>query len=535
MKVAVIGAGASGLAAIKCCLDEGLTPVCFEKSDHIGGLWQYKDQPVSGRACVMKSTVINTCKELLCFSDFPIPAHFAPCMRNSQVVEYFHLYANHFGLKQHIHYNTVVVSVSKTDNHNSTGRWNVRHRDVSTGLECTEVFDAVMACNGYQSRPYMPELEGIKDFQGQVLHTNDYRTPAGFEDKRVLVVGVGNSGGDCAVDVCKAAKQVFISTRAGTWVTHRLSENGYPHDLVSLTRFRLFLHSSCRGPWEKYNEWKLNSRYNHTLYRLKPSHSLFSSQPMINDDLPSRMLSGAIQIRNDVKRFTQTGVEFVDGTTEELDAVILATGYKTEFPFLSQDLLKRENKKIPLYKVMFPPDQERDTLAIIGCLQIRGSLMPMAEMQCRVATRVFKGLVSLPDRASRWQEIQARYDRAARTSIPTQRYTLTVNQAWYMDELSDIIGCRPDFWTLFKKEPLFALRLWFGPTYPFSYRLLGPGKWAGARTAIDTAMERMRTSFKTRDLPTARTSTANKWKKFIWCMMILAACMAFIVFYLDER
>ncbi|GFR77761.1 dimethylaniline monooxygenase [N-oxide-forming] [Elysia marginata] len=87
MRVAVIGAGACGLTAIKCCLDEGLTPVCFERSDHIGGLWQYRDGPVDWRACVMKSTVINTCKELVCFSDFPVPAHFAPTMHNSQVLQ----------------------------------------------------------------------------------------------------------------------------------------------------------------------------------------------------------------------------------------------------------------------------------------------------------------------------------------------------------------------------------------------------------------------------------------------------------------
>ena len=85
VRVAIIGAGASGLAAIKCCLDEGLSPVCFERSAHIGGLWQYSDQPVMGQTSVMKSTVINTSKELLSFSDFPMPAHFPNFMHHSQV------------------------------------------------------------------------------------------------------------------------------------------------------------------------------------------------------------------------------------------------------------------------------------------------------------------------------------------------------------------------------------------------------------------------------------------------------------------
>ena len=84
-EVAIIGAGASGLAAIKCCLDEGLRPVCFERTKHIGGLWHYTDQPIEGQACVMKSTVINTSKEMMSYSDFPIPADFANFMHNSQV------------------------------------------------------------------------------------------------------------------------------------------------------------------------------------------------------------------------------------------------------------------------------------------------------------------------------------------------------------------------------------------------------------------------------------------------------------------
>ena len=85
MRVAVIGSGVSGLAAIKCCLDEGLEPVCFERSDQIGGLWRYKDEPEDGQGCVMKSTVINTSKEMMSFSDFPIPDRYPNFMHNSQV------------------------------------------------------------------------------------------------------------------------------------------------------------------------------------------------------------------------------------------------------------------------------------------------------------------------------------------------------------------------------------------------------------------------------------------------------------------
>lgn len=106
--VAIIGAGASGLTAIKCCLDEGIEPICFERSSYIGGLWHYTEKVEEKQACVMKSTVINTSKEMMCYSDFPIPEDFAIYMHNKYVEQYFHMYADHFGLKKFINLNTEV-------------------------------------------------------------------------------------------------------------------------------------------------------------------------------------------------------------------------------------------------------------------------------------------------------------------------------------------------------------------------------------------------------------------------------------------
>ena len=107
--VAVLGAGASGLAAIKCCLDEGLEPTCFERTNYIGGLWHYTDNVEEGQSCVMKSTVINTSKEMMCYSDFPIPQEYPPFMHNKYVDKYFNLYADEFKLRDRIKFSTEVV------------------------------------------------------------------------------------------------------------------------------------------------------------------------------------------------------------------------------------------------------------------------------------------------------------------------------------------------------------------------------------------------------------------------------------------
>ncbi|GFN88298.1 dimethylaniline monooxygenase [n-oxide-forming] [Plakobranchus ocellatus] len=208
-KVAVIGAGASGLTAIKCCLDEGITPVCFERTDRIGGLWHYTDEPVEGQACVMKSTVINSSKEMMSFSDFLISADVPNYMHNSQVLEYFCQYAEHFDLKRHIQFCTEVIQVKRAKDFPKTGRWEVTYRNNGTSEEKTVIFDGVLMCSGHHGEKYIPDIPSLRDFQGQVLHTHDYRVPSGFEDKKVLIVGIGNSAGDVAVELSHVAKQVW--------------------------------------------------------------------------------------------------------------------------------------------------------------------------------------------------------------------------------------------------------------------------------------------------------------------------------------
>ncbi|CAJ0958392.1 unnamed protein product [Ranitomeya imitator] len=116
--VAVIGAGASGLAAIKCCLDEGLKPICFEKSEDIGGVWRYKFNAEDDRASIYKSVIINTSKEIMCFSDYPIPEDFPNYMHNSKIMEYFKMYAEKFNLLNHIQFKDIVpVNCTKILSH----------------------------------------------------------------------------------------------------------------------------------------------------------------------------------------------------------------------------------------------------------------------------------------------------------------------------------------------------------------------------------------------------------------------------------
>ena len=114
-------------------------------------------------------------------------------------------------------------------------------------------------------------------------------------------------------------------------------------------------------------------------------------EPVVNDDLPSRILYGAIKVKSRVKELTETSAIFEDGTVEEnIDIIVFATGYTVSFPFL-EDLVKVENNMVSLYKFMFPPQLEKSTLACIGLIQPLGSIFPTIELQARWVTRVFKG------------------------------------------------------------------------------------------------------------------------------------------------
>lgn len=112
--VAVIGAGVSGLAAAKCLLEEGLEPVVYEQSSHLGGLWSYDEALPDGGGFLYRSLHTNTSKQTLAFSDFPLPATAPAFPHHSEVITYLRDYATHFRLHRAIQFNTMVESIEPT-------------------------------------------------------------------------------------------------------------------------------------------------------------------------------------------------------------------------------------------------------------------------------------------------------------------------------------------------------------------------------------------------------------------------------------
>lgn len=176
-RIAVIGAGASGLAAIKCCLDENLEVTCFEKSDGIGGLWRFTKKATPGRAGVYRTTVINSSKELLAYSTFPPPPEFPNFMHHTKLLEYMCLYADKYDLRQHVRFNTEVITVSKSADFDNRGDWVVVSKSSDMEESVTEKFDAVMVCTGHHVYPNDPSknIPGRLKFKGRIFHGHDYR------------------------------------------------------------------------------------------------------------------------------------------------------------------------------------------------------------------------------------------------------------------------------------------------------------------------------------------------------------------------
>ncbi|VDI63059.1 dimethylaniline monooxygenase (N-oxide forming) [Mytilus galloprovincialis] len=446
MKVAVIGAGVSGLAAIKCCIDEGLDSVCFERTDDIGGLWRYSDKVTEGQTCVMKSTITNISKEMMCYSDFPMPAEYPMFLHNTYVQKYLNLYAEKFSLRKYIQFETEILSVMKNDDFKLTGRWVIKLKDKKTGKVKENIFDAVLVCTGRNSEKYVPNFQGLPNFKGEVVHSHDYRMPTGYEGKRILVIGIGNSGSEIAVELSEVASQVFISTSRGSWVFPRITDYGMPIDMTSFKRIMIKLKQILPQLIEYLVVKKANARFDHTNYCLQPKHGVFTHTPIINDEIPKRLASGTLQVKPDVRTFTENGVIFDDNTVEEnLDVVVLATGYAFKFPFLDKSATNvKENHVDALYKFIFPPKLEKSTLGIIGCTHALGPNVPVYEMQCRLSTRVLQGKVTLPCYNEMMLDIESKQKALKQKYVKTHKHTVAVEYIEYMDELATLNGCRPD-------------------------------------------------------------------------------------------
>lgn len=481
LRVCVVGAGPSGLTCARQMLDYGFDVVLYERSTRIGGLFAYNEDGSDGQPSVMRSTIMNTSKELSAFSDFPAPKELPNFMHNTKVAAYFRSYADHFGVTPLVRTRHDVVQAAPAPDYDGSGRWDVLVRDLEANLERMEAFDAVCVCAGHHVFPNIPTFKGQERFRGRIVHTQSLRNADKFRDRRVAVVGSGNSAMDATAEVGHVATEVYLSTRRGAWVTTRVGPNGMPTDVFQTTRLHNFLPSAVTN---KRLEAAVNNVFNHEAYGLKPKHRYTSQHTSISDFLPSLILSGQVRVKKNIVEFTEDGILF-DGDKEvtPLDDVILATGYEIAYPFLPKDVATVVGNRALLYKYVFPPQLRHPTLAIFGLVQPGGAVFPVSEMQSRWMAELLSRRRSLPSAEVMYQDICRKHDATRRRYVDSPRHAIQADWVSYMDELANLIGARPKLLKyFFTDNQLFRVLL--GPAVPYQYRLEGPHQWPGARQAI---------------------------------------------------
>jgi len=423
-KVCIIGAGSTGLTACQVLKSRGIPYDCFEKGTQVGGNWRYEND--NGLSSTYRSLHINSARKLMSFKAFPMPDSYPDYPSHWQVAEYFDAYVKRFGLAETITFGTEVVSVVPAD-----GGWEVTVRDGDG--ERTEAYRAVMVANGHHWNPRWPEpaFPGSVGFEGEQIHVHHYREPDVLVDKRVLVLGIGNSAVDIAVESSRIAERTFLAMRRGAWVLPKFI-NGKPVDeaappatsFLPLALQRFFMGRALKvavGDMETYG-------------LPKPDHKLLEAHPTVSSELLPRLGHGDIEVKPNIDRFTGgRTVRFDDGSEEELDLIVYCTGYRISFPFLPEDVFRATDNRMPLYRRMVDPDHPG--LYFMGFIQPLGPVMPIAEAQAEWVADLLQEKTTLPSSAEMKTEIAA-YERwLKRRFVASKRHTIEVDFHPYMRQI----------------------------------------------------------------------------------------------------
>lgn len=424
-KTCIIGAGSSGIVAAQVLDARGLPFDCFEKGSQVGGNWRYEND--NGMSSAYRSLHINTSRRVMAYSTLPMPDHYPDYPDHFQMAAYFDEFVDHFGLREKIAFRTEVLKVEPVD-----GAWEVTVAGPD-GERRTERYRAVMVANGHHWDPRWPEppFPGSDAFEGEQIHAHHYREPDVLEGKRVLVVGIGNSATDIAVESSRIAARTLISMRRGAYVIPKYI-NGKPIDeivhplasLLPLSVQRFFAARALGIAAGRVSAYGLP----------EPDHKLFEAHPTVSSELLPRIGHGDIVPKPNIDRFTGgRKVRFADGTEEEVDLVVYCTGYKITFPFFDPEVFSAPDNRMPLYRRVV--SVERPGLYFIGFIQPLGPIMPLAELQCEWVADLLGGQAALPSPRRMRREIEREERRMRRRFVASKRHTVEVDFHPYKRQL----------------------------------------------------------------------------------------------------
>jgi dimethylaniline monooxygenase (N-oxide forming) len=418
--VCVIGAGSSGIATAKALHERGIPFDCFEKSDRVGGNWVFGN--VNGMSSAYRSLHINTSRERMEYSDYPMPKSYPDFPHHTHIAAYFDAYVDHFGFRERIVFGTGVERAER----DADGVWTIT---LDTGQ--ARRYDALVVANGHHWDPRWPEPGFPGHFDGEQSHAHFYVDNEPFRDKRVLVLGIGNSAMDIAVESSFVAQRTILASRRGAHILPKYLF-GRPIDQIGVNRFTGAV------------PWAVRKAMLSTFYRLgvgrvedyglaRPDHDIGEAHPTVSADFLNRVAHGEIVYKPNVAELLGDRVRFEDGSVEQVDAIVYCTGYKVTFPFFDEGFVSAPENDLPLFRRIFHPDVEG--LFFVGLLQPLGAIMPLSEAQGQWIASYLRGEYALPAPAELRADVERERRRMFKRYVASKRHTMQVDFDNYLYDL----------------------------------------------------------------------------------------------------
>jgi cation diffusion facilitator CzcD-associated flavoprotein CzcO len=349
----IIGAGPSGLAQARAFRARGIEFDVFERHGDVGGLWDISRPETS----LYESAHFISSRTQSAFLGFPMPESYPDYPRHDQVLAYLRAFADAYDLRRHVQFGATVERVTLE---NGGARVRVAGQE--------RAYAGVVCATGVNWTPNSPEYPGR--FAGTIRHTQSYRSAEELRGKRVLIIGLGNSGADIACDAARAARAAYVSVRRGYYFIPK-HIFGKPADV--------FAHE---GP--KLPKW-LETVVFGWLQRLvvgdqtalgmpKPDHRILESHPLMNDQLLHHLRHGDVKLVPDVARFADKTVHFADGSALEVDEVLTATGYRMQLPYLDESEIEWQGRRVSHFLTVF--SRKHPGLFTLGFAELNGALYP---------------------------------------------------------------------------------------------------------------------------------------------------------------
>lgn len=385
----IIGAGACGLAVAKTFAERGIPFDCFEALGDVGGIWNPQSPHV-----VYGSTHLNSSKKLSRYPDFHFPEEWPHYVSRAQAQDYLRAYAKEFGLYDRISFNSPVRSAARTDK-----GWRIKIE----GEAKSRLYDGLIVANGHHWEAFTPSYAGT--FTGEMLHSHDVKSKEQLRGKRVLVVGAGNSAVDILSDAANENGRVVHSMRR-TYYFFPKTVFGKPTDV--------FIDYASRVPLPRklmrlLYRWGMRIVVGpHRRFGLeRPDHDLFEAHPTACNTYIDHLIHGRTVVKPGIERLDGRRVIFSDGSAEEIDLVVWATGFRPSFPFIDQSYILNPDGTSKLFIHTF--HRELDDFFVVGLFEpAEGGVWQIADYQARLIACFIAALEKDPKRAAWFHALKAK-------------------------------------------------------------------------------------------------------------------------------